>query len=345
MLLQSLTGAITLKYLSMGKLTLLTGEDTYRLERSVKLHCQAHQQAQGHDAALLTTTVLHEPSLTQLLEAVATVPMTLFGGEALLQVAGWPLLSTPLPSDVPHVEAQCEALKQALPDAVASKHILIHNPKLDKRLSLPKWLLKQPWVTHQAFDPLAHWQTEAAVTQLCHEAHAAHNVHLLPEAATLLVDSFGTQLQPLMMEVAKLTCYTSGQPITPDAVRALCPLNERTFALLEGWLNQALPPLQRQQALNALLLSEAPIKLFALIQTYVGGQLKLKTWLTNRVNEATIAQRLGRKPGALHFDIQRLQQVSLGRLLQLKQEAIELEAAAKLGQLKPEMALGLLLST
>jgi DNA polymerase III delta subunit len=326
----------------MGHLTLLTGDETYKLERAVAAQRAAFIAQQGADTALLGCTRLNSPSLPQLLEALGTAPMLLFGGESLLEVTHLPALAEA--PDTPEAEADLAKLKDLLPDAVASKQVLWVQPKLDKRMGFTKWLLKQPWVSHQSFEVLPFFKTDEAAMQLCHEAQQAYGVTLIQEAAHLLVDSYGLALQPLMMEVAKLATYTAGKPITPDAVRALCRLNESRFALLAGWVQQRTSPLQRQSSLEELLRHEHYLPFLALIQSYLEGQLKLKTWAGLNHSPDAIAANSGKKPFTVRKELEALARVPLGRLHSLRQQAIELEAAIKLGQLPAHTALTLLLS-
>jgi DNA polymerase III delta subunit len=324
----------------MGHLTLLTGDDTYRLERAVVAHHTAFTAQQGADMALLGCSKLSNPSLAQLLEALGTAPMLLFGSESLLEVTHVAAL-TQAP-DTPEEEANLAKLKALLPNTVATKQVLWVQPKLDKRISFVKWLLKQPWVSHQTFEVIPFFKTDEAAMQLCHEAQATYGVTLIQEAALLLVESYGHALQPLMMEVAKLDTYTGGKPITPDAVRALCRLNETRFALLAGWVQQRTSPLQRQTSVEELLRNEHYLPFLGLIQSYLEGQLKLKTWAALNHSPDMIAVNSGKKPFTVKKELEALARVPLARLHSLRQQAIELEAAIKLGQLPPHTALTLL---
>lgn len=319
-------------------LHLITGDETYRIERAIRL---LRDRYLDPAFASLCHTVVRQPNLPTLLEVLGAQSLAL-GGTPVLEIHGLPWL-TEAPQSTTE-EKQLEALKTVLPDAMANKVILVVAEKLDKRLKFAKWLTSSvadlQWQTYE-IPPF--WKSDEMVQTLQTVAAQDEGIQLHPEAAALLVESLGHALLPLMSEVRKLACLSGGQPITTNHVRALSPLHEGAFALLEHWVLNQGSPAQRLADLNQLLLGDHPLRLLALLQGYLQGLLQLYYGQRLKLPAEELASRTQKKPFRVKKELDLLRRIQPQRLLSLQALVRQQEYYWKTGQLDGTLALEVML--
>lgn len=320
--------------------SVLVGEERYLLEEAVRAFRQTHQQGDPSLAAL-SHKKLHNPSLADALEAVTAMSFSL-GGLPLVEI--WNLRWLTVAPESDRQEAELLGFLEALEAVGDSKCVLITGDKVSKKYKFGKRLMdsKKNGFDVRTFELLPFYKTADATGRLLEECRKKR-WPLSHEAATLLVEAYGTELMPLMQEVEKLNTYTAGQPIGPEAVKALCLLNDDWFSLLEAWvLGQA--PAERFASLNHLLLNDAPQRLIAATHTYLEGLYQCRWYASQRLSPEAIGQKTGKHPYKIKLDLERFARVPLARLKQLREKTLKVDWQLKTGQLNPVLALELLLS-
>ena len=313
------------------------GDEAYLLQQAV---AALRRDLISPDMAALSHKVLSKPSIPQTLEAVGAVTFSL-GGNTLLELHAFePLEHTP---DTDTEKKQLDALKALLESLEPTRHVLFVSPRIDRKMRFAKWLAAHKAFDVRPFKPFAFWETDKAVTMLIQLAKA-QDIALMPQSATMLVDNFGVSMQPLLNEVAKLAVYALNRPIQPADVALLSANHENTFRMLDDWL------CERNRAgvfetLDTLLLREHPIKLLGLTQSILNKVVRLRMLQQQGCPVGEIAEQLKKKPFSVSKDLKTYGRIPYERLVYLKDRAMVLEWQSKTGQLSPQLAYELLLSS
>jgi len=287
---------------------------------------------------------LKRPSINTLVEALGTVSFNL-GGAPVLEIQDF----DPLESAVTDIASQNElttlqelltALINESPETT-TKHVVFHQAKLDRKVKFAKWLLAQSGVQEYTFKKLNFWEAEKAVETLVTIARQ-RQITLEPNAAQRLVEQYGVALQPLVNEVEKLAIYANGRAITAADVATLSNHHENTFDMLSQWIHG-----QNRGAvytiLEEVLLTQHPVQLFGVTQSYLDQIFKLRYFRQLGWTEAMIADHLKKHPFKVKKDLESFQSVSFHRLTHLKKQTLSLEWQAKTGQLNDRLALEVLM--
>lgn len=323
-------------------ITLITGEDTYRVERAVKA---ARESAIDPIMGTLGQTRLTNPSLADVLEALGTVTLSLSFGTAgaalpLVEIHGGWWLEKAAQSKTD--EAGLVQLQDTLLDASERKTILMVSEKANGRLKFVKWLTGNKQVKALAFDIPPPWKAEEVAALLVSEAREAGHF-LNHSAARLLVDSYGHALLPLMSEVAKLATYTGDKPIEVSHVQTLCNSGERVQVLLERWVAGSEPVDRRMHHLADILLRQHPLQVMAAAHGYLENAHQLRHGSeVHRHSAEELARQTGKNAYKIKKDLEGLARVPLGRLQALRRRALDAETALKTGTLDAQLALEML---
>lgn len=315
-------------------LYLFYGDEAYLLNRELK---KLREQIVNPAMAALSHKVLEDPSIGEVMEAVGTVSFNL-GGDTLIEIQNFPPLEKAA-SDTD--KKMLEELKGILESVEPTKHVLFVNRKVDRKVSFPKWLSGYKGCTTRDFKKLEPWKTDDAAQLVVQDAKR-QGIEIAVSAATMLAENMGTDLQPLMTEVEKLSVYTAGRAITVQDVSVMSNHNENTFQMLADWV------CNRKRAdvfktLDELLLREHPVRLFSLVHTYLNNAYRLKLWQQLGVPQAEMAERTKKHPYKIKMDLQEFAPIPLPRLSELKEKAVDLEWKLKTGQLQAQLALEMLI--
>jgi DNA polymerase III subunit delta len=313
-----------------------TGEEHYRLHQAVK-HLQ--HQVVNPDMAALSYQHLQHPSWMDVTEAVGAVTFAL-GGDTMLAIESFNgLLKPTADATEDHLADQ---LKTLLAEVAPTRHVAFIAPKLDKKIRFPKWLCAQAWVKVADFKAIPSYKPDEAASVLLQEAKRL-GLPLDRDAALLLIDGMGTDLQTLVNEVEKLFVYTNGHPITTTAVKAISTHNGNTFAMLDLWV-AGKQPQTVLLILQEILLNESPLRLFGLIQTYVTTRLAFKLWQQLGLSPSAMIARSKQHPFIAEKTMVACKQLGLERLKTLKTACTTLEFKLKSGQITDQLALERLLA-
>lgn len=317
-------------------LTVIYGNETFLVSQAV------HQlQASVVDPAMkeLSHVVLEKPNVDQVIEAVSAVRFNL-GGSTLIEIQDFDLLDK-TPSSTAD-EKQLDVLKEVLLDIDDTKHVLFVTSKMNRRIKFPKWLTsKDSGARVQEFKVLNFWQTGDAVDAVIQYARQ-NNITIQPQAAQLLVEFMGVELQPLINEVQKLSVYTGGKPVTAENVMTLSGHNDNTFAMLNDWITEKNRP-EVFNTLNEILLTQHPMPIFSLTQTVLNNIFQLKLWQMSGLSPNEMAALNKKKPFKIQKDLEAYRSVPFERVKCLKEKTLDLEWKMKTGELNGHLALEILM--
>jgi DNA polymerase III delta subunit len=316
-------------------LTLLTGEDSYRLQRRVR-----ELRTQWVDSTLgdLGYKKLTQPDLPTTYEALLTVSFN-FGSLPVVElVSPWWCHETP---EGKHDEASLKQLLDILPDAAEQKNILLIATPLDKKLKAVKQLLKLPQLTVESFD-LPPWWDHATASQRLITACQELGITIAPSAAKLLCEALGHHLLPLINECQRLHTLTQGGTLTDALIKRHITLPNSHFDIIRAWLNPSPLSSEHWQSLQNLLATEDPIRFLGLIGSQLKSALMLKSLLATGATAERIAKErfpnlkeadIGKKAfGIRKNEIEPLAACTLNRLNYLQDCLIETHLAIKTGQ-------------
>jgi DNA polymerase III delta subunit len=321
---------------SATSISLLYGEDEYRLMKAVRA-MRAQWVQPGLEA--FSHQKLEKPSLSQVVEAYRATRLGL-GGDVLLEVRHCAALMRKESDD-----QALEMLMKLMAEPPVGIQLLWVSEKVDKKLKLSKWLTgsKMGHVQTKEFAVLPFYKTEEAAQLLVQEA-ASQGIQLQAKAALLLVESFGTALGPLMMEVEKASLLSdTGKTLGEAQVQALCRLQKSWFDVLDHWL-LGYDKAHLYQQLSTFLQGESPQSLFVRCRAHVQWVLKLRLLRFQGETHEAIGKALGKNPYFVKVTEQKLTPVSIQRLWHLHHQLLSLESGFKSGQVPDAVALDLLMT-
>ena len=310
----------------------LSGEDAFLRQNQRQQLLAAQLAAMPEAMQNMMYSQLNNPSI-ELLTDTLLAQVLAIGGTPLLEVNTFDGFKTAINSDKAR-----DALQEAL--GQTQKNVMFVTPKLDKKLKWVKWLLGQPQVHHEAFDPLAFWEQEKAIARLMQLAKQQH-ITLHPNAAQHMVSSLGMDFYALSQVLQQAYTLANGQAVNNDHVTPFLPSGDNLFESLAEWVQQARGP-QRWQTLDHVLETDAPHRVLALTQKMLHDYWLVKTMTDQGQTPSDIATWVGKKPGWVSMQLRWLQRVPAQRLSHLKSQALQTENAIKSGQMEARLALELL---
>jgi DNA polymerase III subunit delta len=310
----------------------LSGEDAFLRQNQRQQIVSAQLTAMPEAMRAMMVTQLNNPNLQQLTDTLMSQVFAL-GGTPLLEVNGFDGFKAAISSDKAR-----EALQEAL--SATQKNVLFVVPKLDKKLKWVKWLLGQPHVQHEVFDPLPFWEQEKAIARLMQLAKQ-HHITMQPQAAQHMVASLGMDFYALSQVMQQAYTLAAGQLVTLAHVTPFLPSGDNLFDSLAQWIQQADAP-QRWQALDHVLETDAPQRVLALTQKMLHDYWLVKTLTDQGQTPMDIASWVGKKPGWVSMQLRWLQRIPTQRLNDLKMKTLQTENALKSGQMEARLALELL---
>jgi DNA polymerase-3 subunit delta len=314
---------------------LLYGDETYLLNKEIK---SLREKVINPEMAALSHKILRNPSIPELMEAIGTVSFNLWG-ETLIEIQDFQPLEKAINQESD--KKLLEEAKALLETVNEQKHLLFINKKIDRKVSFAKWFTSQKQMTIREFKKLEFWKTDEAAQLLIQDAKH-QGIQLTVQAANLLVETMGVDLQPLVNEVQKLFIYTAGRAIGPEDVKALSNHNDNTFTMLNDWIHGRNRS-EVYQILEEILLKQHPVQLFGVAQSYLNNIFRLKLWQNLGYSEGEMADRLKKHPFKVKKDLADFASVPLQRLSHLKELILELEWKSKTGQLNDRIAFEILM--
>lgn len=330
---------------------LFWGEEEFNLENAVR---DLREKIVDLDWALLNHKVFNKPGITDLIDNLRTMPMSM--GNLLIEIraANLFLRGSKKTSDDNDSEnnnkiSGSDPLMKKLLDILESvndnTHILFvcqiprdSGKKIDSASKLVKTIQKIGEI--REFSPLKFYQDEKLISWIIQRAKVKE-VKISTDAAKILLENTGPELKRLDSELEKLkTNAYPAKMITKDNVIALCSGHENVFLLADYWLQDN--KIKAITELNKLFERNHPLKITATLQTTIRRWLKIKIESQTK-NSFEISKIVNLHKFVVEKELQKLRNISVERLIGLKNKLTQAEYKIKAGELEPETSLELVI--
>lgn len=202
---------------------------------------------------------------------------------------------------------------------------------VDKRKKIFKLLSKY---NSQEFNQIPAYKTAELEGWIKNQAKK-HNLKINPDAVSLLLLQVGSNLRMLDSELEKLKVFANDKPGTKDMVKEICISNEDLFAFIDSVI--AGSKLKALEQYNKLISTRYPLSILAVLHSSLKEKIFIKA-NGGKYSQDEIAKMTGMHPYRVKLELQKLKQVPLKNLVQLKENLTEAEYKIKTGQsnLAPE---------
>ncbi|MEB3220526.1 MAG: DNA polymerase III subunit delta [Candidatus Sericytochromatia bacterium] len=264
---------------------LLHGDDAYAMSEARKRLEAAVLDPTWREFNL--TVFGPDASPNQVLGALQTMPFGAGGRLVVVKDAPW------LAGKVE--EAGVEALEQALSQQpvgwAPQAHLLLLATKADKRLKLIKAIAAAGQVTE--LSEVKPWQVEERLGPWVHELAGSLGRRITPDAVSALLLATGADRRRIHSELEKLAAGApDAAPITAGLVQELVQQHDvAIFALTDALARRRAG--DALVALQALLVTEHPLKVVSAAATILRGWARLKQLQERGLRPEQIARELG----------------------------------------------------
>ncbi|MBP3820233.1 DNA polymerase III subunit delta [bacterium] len=162
-----------------------------------------------------------------------------------------------------------------------------------------------------------------------------HDLKIQPEAVSLLLMQVGGNLRMLDSELGKLKVFAGDNSVTKETVKEICVNNEDLFLFIDYLATD-----NKQKAVEEyqkLLTSTHPLAILSVLHNILHSKIQIKANLKPHSAD-DIAKMINIHPYRVKLEIQKLKNISLKKLIKLKENLTEAEYKIKSGQsnLTPE---------
>jgi len=317
-------------HFKMMTLYVLHGADEYRKERQLKA---LRKELVNAEYGAFMHQILESPSLGKVLETINTSFFAL-GGLPVVEIHEFSLLHKSSEEDKKNLPPLIESIEAQ----ASQKHLIFVSTKLDRKLKLPKWLSNFPEGQCLHFEVLPFYKQDETAQLLIQECQML-GIRIQMPAALRLVEFLGSDLRPLINECEKLHAFVNAEVIQVHHVEAFSVLDAKAFDIVDAWLQEQLTH-RSVHDLNALLITENPLRFMALLLNRVEYFYRLKLGLAKGLSIDAIAQQEGKKSYPVQKDLQKMRAISLERLAERKRQLLYTEYQVKSGHYsQPKLAL------
>lgn len=279
------------------------------------------------------------PKYQDLMVAISTQPM-MFGKMLIVIDCISYLKSKKNDSDGGFDDAQIKQIESALEVANENLDIVFRayaqpdskkKTSIDKRKKIFKLLSKY---NAQEFNQIPAYKTTELEGWIKNQAKT-HDLKINPDAASLLLLQVGSNLRMLDSELEKLKVFAKDKPATKEMVKEICVSNEDLFAFLDCVITGAKAKAIEQY--NKLISTRYPLSILSTLHSSIKDKIFLKANGT-KYSQDEIARMTGMHPYRVKLELQKLKQVPLKNLVNLKENLTNAEYKIKTGQsnLAPE---------
>lgn len=313
-------------------------------------------------------TSIENPDLKQVIDAAASVPFGLGNKVILLDRCELFTKKRSKSEDDSGTSKKSSGktdkllddLEAALVHLAPNTHLIFRcNANFDKTLKVSKVLEKHADI--ESYPKIKFWSGSTNHDMLNWGRKRAHKFGAVidDEAIDYLAESNEGNLRMIAMEIEKAATYVyPDKKISLEQVSKLSPHYSNVFALIDHWT--ASRNIRVMESLEELLSKQqSAIPIFAVLQTTFSKWVNIKTAAERVLSSlptgrgiqrrelpsAEMAKRLqsdlGMNPWVLKTDLERINKLSLERLVAKKNELTHMEDLVKSGQLKEAHALSL----
>ena len=156
-----------------------------------------------------------------------------------------------------------------------------------------------------------------------------------PDAVSLLLLQVGSNLRMLDSELEKLKVFSKDKPATKEMVKEICISNEDLFAFIDSVVVGAKSKALEQY--NKLISTRYPLSILATLHSSLKEKIFIKA-NGSRYSQDELAKLINMHPYRVKLELQKLKQVPIKNLVNLKENLTQAEYKIKSGQsnLAPE---------
>lgn len=202
---------------------------------------------------------------------------------------------------------------------------------IDKRKKIFKLLSKY---NSQEFNQIPAYKTAELESWIKNQAKK-HDLKINPDAVSLLLLQVGSNLRMLDSELEKLKVFSKDKPATKEMVKEICISNEDLFAFIDSVVVGAKSKALEQY--NKLISTRYSLSILATLHSSLKEKIFIKA-NGSRYSQDELAKLINMHPYRVKLELQKLKQVPLKNLVNLKENLTQAEYRIKSGQsnLAPE---------
>ena len=234
---------------------------------------------------------------------------------------------------IKQIEKALEMVNENL-DIVFRAYVVPDSKKktsIDKRKKIFKLLAKY---NSQEFNQIPAYKTAELETWIKNQAKK-HDLKINPDSVSLLLLQVGSNLRMLDSELEKLKVFSKDKPATKEMVKEICISNEDLFAFIDSVVVGAKSKALEQY--NKLISTRYPLSILAILHSSLREKIFIKA-NGSRYSQDELAKLINMHPYRVKLELQKLKQVPLKNLVNLKENLTQSEYKIKSGQsnLAPE---------
>ncbi len=234
---------------------------------------------------------------------------------------------------IKQIEKALEMVNENL-DIVFRAYVVPDSKKktsIDKRKKIFKLLSKY---NSQEFNQIPAYKTAELESWIKNQAKK-HELKINPDAVSLLLLQVGSNLRMLDSELEKLKVFSKDKPATKEMVKEICISNEDLFAFIDSVVVGAKSKALEQY--NKLISTRYPLSILAILHSSLREKIFIKA-NGSRYSQDELAKLINMHPYRVKLELQKLKQVPLKNLVNLKENLTQAEYKIKSGQsnLAPE---------
>ena len=316
---------------------LFYGQEEYLMEKEIK-----KLKNELLDVSFLTMSykIFDNPPFATLLECIQSTPL-MFGNTLSLIYMDKYLIGNKLSLD----DKQLEAFEQALSSINDSANIVFtckiprdENRKPDSRKKLYKIISKYSLV--KEFPQYKTYQKElnSEIAKIAKEK----DLVLSSENINLIIEQIGSNLTLIDSELEKLKIsILPERNVTSKAIRTYCSSSEDVFILADLIISGNKDEILKQYSL--LTEKRHPLEIFSVLQSNFQRYIFIKNY-QKRMNTKDIALKLKLHEYIIIKSLEKINKVSLDKLIKIRENLIKAEYKIKTGKITSgETALELVL--
>lgn len=230
-------------------------------------------------------------------------------------------------AELSHLEAALENVNENL-DIVFRAYCPPDSKKkssIDKRKKIFKLFSKYE---SQEFNQIPAYKTAELETWIKNQAKI-HDLKINPDAVSMLLLQVGSNLRMLDSELEKLKVFAGEKSATKEMVKEICVSNEDLFAFIDSAVIGAKASALEQY--NKLITTRYPLSILATLHSSLRDKIFIKA-NGSKYSQDEIAKMTGIHPYRVKLELQKLKQIPLKNLVQLKKNLTDAEYKIKSGQ-------------
>lgn len=302
------------------------GDEEFNISNEIK----KFKDKLDNDFKEMSYKYFNNPKFPDLVAAIKTQPMMF--GKMLIEINCLSYLSGKSSEDRSFDDKQIKQITEALDNVNENIDIIFvaqippdSQKKIDKRKKFFKVLSKY---NAQEFPQIPSYKTAELETWI-KQRGKTKDLKISDEIASEILIQVGSNLRLLDSELEKLKIYSDSKPLTKEMVHEICVTNEDLFTFADFLIsdNKAKALLEYQK----LLTKKHPLEILSVLHTLLHSKIQIKA-NSSKYSADEIAKIINMHPYRVKLELQKLKNISLKNLVNLKQNLTEAEYKIKSGQ-------------